>query len=57
MRIPIEISPLFSLDVMIYSKTSEAKLPPLKKFSTVAPYSKNHLIKFFIKFINLIYKI
>ena len=47
LRIAMEITSAIKIDVMIYGKTVEQKLQSLKKFSTVAPFSKsiiNHKI-------------
>lgn len=38
LRIPLEITSDIKIDVMIYGKTAEQRLPGLKKFSTVAPF-------------------
>ena len=40
LRIPLEITSSIKIEIMIYGKTAEQKLPSLKKYSTVAPFSK-----------------
>lgn len=52
LRVPMEITSNVQIEIMVYSKTSEQRLPTLKKFSTVAPFSNYILNKIII-----IYKI
>jgi len=41
LRIPLEITNAIKIEVMIFGKTSEQKFQSLKKYSTVAPFSRN----------------
>jgi len=47
LRIPLEITSEIKIEVMIFGKTVEQKMQSLKKYSTVAPFSKINKLNLF----------
>jgi hypothetical protein len=59
LRVALEITKEIQIDIMVYSKTAEQRLPTMKKFSTSVPFSKyktylSNKITYFIR-VNFLY--